>query len=153
MKRVIVIVGIAVLLLSGCIPTVMAESTSEVVDEKPARRDRHPWMWDQTNEIARHELISMETGSKTHGTFFLATGSVNEEEHFFCWIKRVDGAMQRVSVPITQALVFETEGPPYVVVTEGWTGSGGKGYWRNGWFFYIPTGSIVPSFDMMRGEE
>jgi len=109
-------------------------------------------------DIYYQNIISMRNNSKTEGSFFLGSGSINQVEYYFYFYKTKDGGIKRDKVSTRYATIHETNDKSprveWTMVTKAWP------WWlkiyksmsdieRLGDFrVYVPEGTIIERFEL-----
>jgi hypothetical protein len=54
-----------------------------------------------------YEMVSLFNNSEKRGSFIIGTGSIEEEEYFYIFVKEHDGALSRMNFPANRVKIYE----------------------------------------------
>lgn len=97
--------------------------------------------------IYTNDLYALTDTESIHGSFFLASGYVNESLVYRFMIKR-DGALLFDEIQATNAIIFEGDGVPRVTRWDYYSPK--QGYSKDSvYIFYLPKGTVLNSIDTL----
>lgn len=108
---------------------------------------------DKYSSVTTHNLKSVSAGSNVDGSFFLGSGSVDEEQYFF-YAYEQDGWVQLDKVPVSESRVSETvsadEARLVITKTDHYH------HWlfpvrlkeTHNYDFYVPEDSVVETYEI-----
>lgn len=113
------------------------------------------WTWGHTTWVRTDNvpLQSMAADSTIHGSFFLASGTIDGETVYHYFARQGDGGYYEASVPTYEATVYETDGPPHLERWEDrsanwWTAIFNGSRDNVDYAFYVPKGSVVQTYTL-----
>ena len=103
----------------------------------------------QETKVYKYELMALQTKNEISGNFFLGSGTINDEQYFFAYVKYNDGGIRFWKCETYNTWIYEdiiNNEIPNVIYT-----------YKNGGFFssyfeqyefHIPKGSILQKFNL-----
>ncbi len=64
----------------------------------------------EKQEYSRTEIVALVDSNQLSGSFFLASGSIGQDEYYKFYVKTPDGGKQFDSLPARNVIVYEDEG-------------------------------------------